>query len=132
MVIIQGKIKGKARPRVTKKGFTFTPGDTVAYENWVKLCYKEQDGRKIEGPIRAVITAYYKIPKSYNKRRVQAIREGIEHPLKKPDADNIGKIILDSLNGMAYEDDAQVVVLMVVKKYTEDEERVELKLEKIE
>ncbi|MCR6515319.1 RusA family crossover junction endodeoxyribonuclease [Clostridium sp. LY3-2] len=128
MVIIKGKIKGKARPRICK-GHAFTPKDTVAYEQLVRLCYKEQDNRFIEGSIRANIVAYYKIPKSYTKKRVQAIREGRELPTKKPDADNIAKIILDSLNGVAFKDDAQVISLSIEKVYTEDEERIELELE---
>ncbi|MDQ0150590.1 RusA family crossover junction endodeoxyribonuclease [Eubacterium multiforme] len=130
MVIIEGKIKGKARPRVFN-GHAITPADTVQYENWVKICYKEQDGRYLEGSVKATITAYYKIPKSYTKKRIQRIREGIEYPCKKPDVDNIAKIILDSLNGIAYKDDSQIVNLTVIKKYTDDIERVMLELEEI-
>ena len=130
MVIIEGKIKGKARPRVFNK-HAITPADTVQYENWVKMCYKEQDGRYLEGSIKATITAYYKIPKSYTKKRVQAIKEGLELPTKKPDIDNIAKIILDSLNGIAYKDDSQIVNLTVIKKYTDNIERVMLELEEI-
>ena len=132
MVVIEGKIKGKARPSFnTKTGITFTPGDTVTYENWVRLCYKQQSGIYLTGSIRARIIAYYKVPKSYTKKRVQAIRNGEEYPQKKPDADNIAKIILDSLNKIAYEDDSQVVELTVIKRYTEDVERVEFELEEI-
>ena len=127
MVVVTGKIRGKARPRVCR-GHAFTPKDTVQYEKLVRECYKEQDGRYLEGSIKALIIAYYKIPKSYSKKRVQAIRDGLEKPRKKPDADNIGKIILDSLNGIAYKDDSQIIELSVIKKYTEDKEKVELTL----
>lgn len=132
MIVVEGKIKGKARPRVTKTGIAFTPSDTVLHENWVKVCYQHQDDRLLEGAIRARIIAYYKVPKSYSKKRVQAIREGKEYPKKKPDADNIGKIILDSLNKIAYEDDSQVVELTIIKRYTETTERVEFELEEVE
>ncbi|HFD2043496.1 TPA: RusA family crossover junction endodeoxyribonuclease [Clostridium perfringens] len=124
MVVVTGKIRGKARPRVCR-GHAFTPKDTVEYENLVRDCYKKQDGRYLEGSIKAFIIAYYKIPKSYSKKRVQAIRDGLEKPTKKPDADNIVKIILDSLNGIAYKDDSQIIELIIIKRYTEDEERVE-------
>ncbi|HHD2713896.1 RusA family crossover junction endodeoxyribonuclease [Clostridium perfringens] len=77
---------------------------------------------------KALIVAYYKIPKSYSKKRVQAIRDGLEKPIKKPDADNIAKIILDSLNGIAYKDDSQIIELSVIKRYTEENERVEFEL----
>lgn len=130
MVVIEGKIKGKARPRVCR-GHAFTPKETVEYEKLVRDCYVLQDGRYLEGSIKATITAYYKIPKSYTKKRVQAIREGLELPTKKPDADNVAKIILDSLNGVAYKDDSQIVNLTVVKKYTDGIERVMFELEEI-
>ena len=130
IVVIEGKIKGKARPRVYN-GHAFTPKDTVNYENWVKLCYQQQGGKLLQGSIRANIIAYYKIPKSYSKKRVQAIREGKEYPQKKPDADNIAKIILDSLNKIAFDDDSQVTELIVLKRWTDENERVELELKKV-
>lgn len=132
MVVVEGKIKGKARPRFnTKTGKAFTPGDTITYENWIKCCYQEQDGKFIDGPVKARIYVYYKIPKSYTKKRVQAIRDGLEMPLKKPDIDNCIKVILDSLNGIAYKDDSQIVEVIAVKKWTEEQERIEFELEEV-
>ncbi|MBI6020025.1 RusA family crossover junction endodeoxyribonuclease [Clostridium perfringens] len=127
MVVVIGKIRGKARPRICR-GHAFTPKDTIQYEKLVRECYKQQDGRYLEGSIKALIIAYYKIPKSYSKKRVQAIMYGLEKPTKKPDADNIGKIILDSLNGIAYKDDSQIVDLRIIKQYTEEFERIEFEL----
>lgn len=124
MVVVTGKIRGKARPRVCR-GHAFTPKDTIEYEKLVRECYKKQDGRYLKGAIKALIIAYYKIPKSYTKKRVQVIRDGLEKPTKKPDADNIGKVILDSLNGVAYKDDSQIIDLRIKKEYTEELERVE-------
>ena len=132
MIIVEGKIKGKARPRFnTKTGRAFTPGDTITYENWIRYAYQNQDGRRLTGAIRAKIEVYYKIPKSYPKKRVQAIREGLEMPLKKPDSDNIAKIVLDSLNKIAFDDDSQVVELIVIKRWTEDIERIEFELREV-
>ena len=130
MVVVDGKVKGKARPRVYK-GHAFTPKETVNYENWVKVNYREQDNRYLKGSIRADIIAYYKIPKSYSKKRVQAIKQGLDYPCKKPDVDNVAKIVLDSLNGIAFDDDSQVIELVVMKRWTEENERVEFELEEI-
>ena len=52
-------------------------------------------------------------------------------PLKKPDSDNIAKIVLDSLNKIAFDDDSQVVELTVIKRWTEENERIEFDLEEI-
>jgi len=130
MVVVEGTIKGKARPRFYN-GRAVTEDGTVNYENWVRICYQEQDKRYLEGPIRANIFVYHKVPKSYSKNKLQAIRQGLEYPQKTPDVDNIAKIVLDSLNKIAYEDDKQVIELTVIKRFTEELERVEFELEVI-
>ncbi len=129
-VTVEGNIKGKARPRVFN-GHAMTPQDTVTYENWVKVCYQNAGGKLLEGSVRAKIDIYYKVPKSYTKKRVKAIRDGLDYPQKKPDADNVAKIILDSLNKIAFDDDSQVVELQVNKLWTEESERVEFELSEV-
>ncbi len=51
--------------------------------------------------------------------------------LKKCDCDNIAKIILDSLNKIAYDDDKQVAELEV-KKFYSSNPRVEVELKGVE
>ena len=130
LIVVEGKIKGKARPRVFQ-GHAITPKDTVNYENWVKMCYQQQGGIYLDGSIKAKIKVYYKIPKSYSKTKTLDCSLGILRPTKKPDIDNVAKIILDSLNGVAYNDDSQIVELEVTKLWTEDIERVEFSLKEI-
>ena len=55
------------------------------------------------------------MPKSWPESR-KFLNDG-KNFLKKPDVDNIGKSILDSLNGIAYQDDSQVSEVHVSKKY---------------
>lgn len=50
---------------------------------------------------------------------------------KKPDSDNIIKIVLDGLNKVAYHDDAQICKLSFEKKYSEIP-RVEVKINSLE
>ena len=130
MIVVEGKIKGKDRPRFYN-GYAVTTQETIKYENWVRICYQNQSGAYLEGPIRARIVAYYKVPASYSKKRIQSIRDGLEYPTKKPDADNVAKVILDSLNDIAFHDDSQIVELTVIKRWTEENERVEFELEVI-
>lgn len=119
---IPGPVRGKARPRVTRSGVTYTPKETVQYENLVKLCFREAASAAgldlFEQPVRAQLEVYYEIPKSTSKSRQGAMLLDRIYPTKKPDADNIAKIVLDSLNGIAYKDDSQVVELMVNKFYS--------------
>lgn len=52
--------------------------------------------------------------------RFLSMLEGVIRPTKKPDIDNVCKIVLDSLNGIAYHDDTQVVDCQVRKFYSEN------------
>lgn len=132
MIVIEGAIKGKARPRFKKNGKRpHNTIETIKYEAWVRKNYKEQCGKFFKGPIKVFIVAYFKIPKSYTKKQREAIKIGELYPTKKPDSDNIAKIILDALNSIAYKDDTQVVDLVIVKRYTELNERIELKIKHI-
>ena len=121
---IVGEPQGKGRPRFsTRGGFvkTYTPEKTASYENFVKVCYlNKYKGQKLDGDIIAEITAYFSIPKSFSKKKRSEAIEGKIMPTKKPDTDNIAKTILDSLNGIAFEDDKQVVALLVKKIYGEE------------
>ena len=130
--IIEGEPQGKGRHRTTKKGINYTPTNTVLYENWIKTCYLSRVGEKIlQGPIKASIEAYYTIPKSKSKNVKAQMEKGIIRPVKKPDVDNIAKAVFDSLNGIAYKDDSQVVELSMSKYYAENG-FVKVMLEEIE
>jgi Holliday junction resolvase RusA-like endonuclease len=76
-----------------------------------------------ESPLGVKITAYFNRHKITKKELALNLPKN-NFPCKKPDADNIGKAILDSLNDVAYHDDAWVVDLQVLKVYDEAEERV--------
>lgn len=118
---ILGEPKGKQRPRVTRAGVAYTPKDTVQYENLVRVEYRRQcnDYRfPDDSPLDLRITAYYGIPKSASKKKRQQMADFQIRPLKKSDWDNIGKIIADSLNEVAYRDDVQIVDAQVRKFYS--------------
>ena len=125
--VIPGEPKGKGRPRMsTKTGRAYTPNETLSYENLVRWIYQNTEGaQKIDDEIEARIVCMYQIPKSMTKKNRQLIEEGKLHPTKKPDLDNVAKIILDSLNNIAFHDDSQIVKLTVEKHYS-DNPRVEV------
>lgn len=133
---VWGEPKGKGRPRfstVGKYAKAYTPAETVSYENLVKVEYcrqcknaKFEDGSMLD--LR--VFAYYAIPKSTSKKKRQLMLDKVIRPTKKPDMDNIIKIIADSLNNIAYHDDAQIVDTMVRKFYSENP-RVEISIQNI-
>ena len=117
---IEGTPRGKARPRIntfTKRAYT--PTKTKIYEDVTKWRFKERykDFVPLEGALEAEITAIFEVPKSYSKKK-KAELLGTEYT-HRPDVDNISKIILDSLNGLAYKDDSQISKLIVTKEYGE-------------
>lgn len=128
---VLGEPKGKGRPRVsTRNGFAraYTPKDTANYENLVRYTYQSDVGVMLQGDITARITAYFPIPKSVSKKQRQMMLDKMIPHTKKPDCDNIAKIILDSLNEVAYSDDKQIYRIVVEKWYS-DVPRVEVDLE---
>ena len=117
---VQGEPKAKARPRVTRSGIAYTPKNTILYENLVRTSFQQSypDHIPIDCEVEAIITAYFSIPKSASQRKKELMGFGLINPTKKPDLDNIAKAILDSLNGIAYKDDSQIVSMVVSKKYS--------------
>ena len=63
--------------------------------------------------------------------KAQLMRERKIRPMKKPDFDNIGKIVCDSLNDIAYHDDAQIVDAQV-RKFFSDDPRVVVTIQEAE
>lgn len=122
---IPGAPQGKARPKVVRNGTfsrAYTPEKTVNYEALVKLSYQQAAGGLFLGagvPVRVRIDAYYDTPKSESKKKLRNMLAGLLFPTKKPDWDNIGKIVCDALNGIAWKDDAQIVDGHVLKHYSE-------------
>jgi Holliday junction resolvase RusA-like endonuclease len=57
---------------------------------------------------------------------------GGELSLKKPDIDNIEKIVLDALNGVAYADDANVVSVRAIKGRYESTPRLIVRVREVE
>lgn len=117
MITINGEPKGKQRPRYAQ-GHMYTPSETQEYEKIVHDLWIWQEKETYHGAVNVMITAYYGIPKSAPKSAVQMMLMGDRRPTKKPDADNIIKIICDGLNGAAYDDDKQVVEVSLTKYYS--------------
>lgn len=110
---IPGRPVPKGRPRLGvhgRKAYVYTPPKTKEYEELVGWVAKSVGCQPLNGPLLVKLHLYIKG------------RSG--------DVDNYCKSILDGLNGVAYEDDDQVVELQV-RKYKvkrKEEERVEIEI----
>lgn len=123
---VPGKPQGKARARTyynpaSNKHVSHTPDNTVLYENLIKDQFlNHADGFYMERgtPVTLRIVARFLPPKSVSKKKQKQMLEGEILPLKKPDMDNIVKVVADALNGVAYHDDTQIVLASAKKAYS--------------
>ena len=119
-ITVPGQPNGKGRARVCLRGGyvrAYTPDSTAAYENLIKLAYGNRGISVV--PVELAVTAYYRIPKSFSKRKRTEALSGVVRPQTKPDIDNVVKVVCDALNKVAYNDDTQVVKIVAEKYYGE-------------
>ncbi len=124
---VEGEPRGKERPRFGSRQ-VYTPDKTTTYENQIKIAYYEQCGNvkfPEDSQLELFVKAYYKIPKSASKKRKAAMLSEQIRPTKKPDGDNILKVVADALNGVCYKDDKNLVSMSIEKFYS-DMPRIEV------
>ena len=83
--------------------------------------------KPFEGRVQVEINALFEVPKSTKKADKELMLSNQINPTKKPDIDNIVKIILDAMNGIAFKDDIQITKLNVEKTYS-TQEKVQIKI----
>jgi Holliday junction resolvase RusA-like endonuclease len=111
---IKTKIRSKQRPRIGAKG-VYTPKQTKEYETeiaWhVKACMLKNG---LYSPMNGLIGADIKFILKNNR---------------KIDIDNCVKAVLDACNGLAYNDDSQIVFMRAYKLYNpHDEEGISIEI----
>lgn len=95
----------------------FTPKPQANYMVALKLtCSAAMRGRPpLSGPIMLDVQATYPWPKSMTARKRQ--QPGSQWRTSRPDLDNVGKIIADALNAVAWLDDSQICCTTLRKLY---------------
>lgn len=93
-----GRPKPKDRPRATKNGHMFTPQATLDAQKRIEELY---DGPVFDGPISATLL--------FRPKSTEVILRDwhAQSPLTS-DLDNLVKLVLDGLQGVAFENDRQV------------------------
>lgn len=109
---------------------SFTPDKTVFYEQLVRAEFVIGGNKKLDGELVMKVKAFFAIPKSASHKKAALMECGVIRPTKKPDADNILKIVADALNKVAYDDDSQIVSASV-EKYYSNQPRVEVEINEI-
>jgi len=121
--VVPGRPHAKQRPRVVHHhGATraYTPGATMRAEALIREAFRWEAGdgfRPHDGPVDLFVEAHYRPPKSWPKWKRKAALEDRPWPAPRySDWDNLGKVVSDALNGVAYVDDRQIVRAVVEKR----------------
>ena len=141
--VIEGDPRGKGRPRfAARTRHAYTPAETREYEHDVRVLAKaalrefnavHDEKWNLAGAIEVDILALFHIPSSWTRAKKRAAMRGEIEPTKKPDIDNIEKIVLDGMKAILVGDDSFVTRLACSKQYqfNEDEDgRVEVTVRK--
>lgn len=108
--VVYGKPQGKQRPRFSRRSSSiYTPKNTQMYEGQIAKAYRAAANGFSFGdkPVEIWITAVFAKAKTSKK----------EYPTIKPDIDNIQKAVFDGLNGVAYNDDKQILTAVIHKTF---------------
>lgn len=121
---IPGQPVAKGRPKFARRGnfvTAYTPAKTASYESLVKMAASTaMAGREPSArPIEMEVCLWLQIPASWSNKKRAAAASGSVMATKKPDADNVLKGLKDGCNGIVWRDDAQVVSIILQKKYSE-------------
>lgn len=135
ILTIPGEPCAQGRPRFTTQGGfvrAYDPAKSRNYKAFVRMIASQeiikQGWKPTEMPLYAKITAYLGVPTSKSKKFKQGALNGEIRPTKKPDMDNLVKTVQDALEGIAFKNDSQIILLVAAKFYSE-EPRVEIELE---
>lgn len=135
---VPGAAVGKERARFSSKsGRAYTPKKTVEAEDRVVSAWEAAGSPTVgDGPLRASLVVVLRRPKAHWRADGSLSAAGIrsDWPLRKPDADNVFKLVADSLNGLAYRDDSQFVDVSVAKVWArpQEDEHVRLTVQAIQ
>lgn len=122
---IPGRAVGKGRPRVTRNG-TRTPERTKQWERLVAL---------VATPELMRARKSWRMDADYAlsvQVHIANTKEGKRRVGDCPDLDNVIKAVADALNGLAYEDDRQVLAILDCwMHHGAEEERTEVVLTRL-
>lgn len=122
MVVELDKI-AKQRPRTNfYTRSIYTPTQTKRREKIIAQEFRIQNRDWVcdDSAVEVEIIASLPIPKSASKKKQLQMLIGKILPTVKPDVDNILKLVLDALNGVAYNDDKQIIREELIKIYGEE------------
>jgi len=101
----------------------YSPAKTKNYEKAIGDYWKQATkGFKFEREQAVVVNIIFGLPmpKSASLKKKAEMASGRIKHIKKPDIDNLTKAVLDGLNGIAWDDDSQVIRICAGKEYSKN------------
>lgn len=121
---VPGKVRGKGRPRFMRNGHTYTDKNTTVYEKLIQTSYLKHTNYISQKSVRISMYICFAPNKTDTKKNRLIKLLNKLWPSKKPDIDNVIKVVLDALNKVAYSDDTQVNEIHVIRHWCEEEKLV--------
>jgi Holliday junction resolvase RusA-like endonuclease len=123
VIELAGAPRGKGAGRasvIAGHARVYQDAKTRSYEAQLRYAAQQvmADAGPLDGPLSVQITAHLPIPRSMSRRKQVMAAIGQLRPQTKPDCNNVSKC-LDSLNGVVWIDDKQIVEEVVRKFYSE-------------
>lgn len=78
----------------------------------------------LKTPLTVDITFYLPIPKSTSKLLTKQMINGTALPYRRPDLDNLAYVVTNAMKELVYEDDSQIVDLILKKRYGQEPKTV--------
>ena len=127
-IVIPGTPIPKARARTTRFG-THTPEKTKQAEERAVYYWQKAGSPCMPPRTPLMVDLVFRFKRSPSHTRKDGsltpagVHAGVERPISKAlgDGDNLEKLVLDALNGRAYEDDSLIVDQRARKFWADDE-----------
>lgn len=123
-VFLDVKPTPKGRPRFAN-GRVYTPKETKDAEKEIAVLVANHmlasRLKMVETAVVIEIIFYFALPKKVTQEEKMLCDIGMLYHSCRPDIDNLAKLVIDAIIGIALKDDGQVCKLVCEKKYAKSE-----------
>lgn len=98
----------------------YTPPTADKWKVACAVAAHDAVGKPWDGPIRLAIWFRLARPASHRRKDGTLRPKAPARPSGRPDLDNLAKAVMDALNRIAFNDDSQIVELILGKSYADD------------
>jgi len=110
----------QARARTVRRGgksITYDPNAKLkeGYKWQIRSQFREEP---LTVPVAMDVVFMMPIPKATSKSKTAAMLNGAIHHMKRPDVDNMLKLVSDVLNNLVFKDDSQIIEIRARKIYS--------------